>query len=267
MSSPIGQFQQIVWDYYRHHGRDLPWRQPSCTPYAILVSELMLQQTQVQRVVPKYQQFLGVFSDVESLAAAQFQDVLAVWNGLGYNRRAKYLLEAARQIVNRYNGLLPDDPEQLEQLPGVGPNTAAAIVAYAFNRPVVFIETNIRSVFIHHFFEDAELIHDRQLLPLIKQSLDQEHPREWYWALMDYGSHLKSAGSNPSRSSSHYKKQSRFEGSRRQLRAQVLRRLLADPQSLSALANTLSDDRLSSVLSDLQAEGLITKRNNLFMLS
>lgn len=263
----IESFRQTVWDYYHRHGRELPWRQPVLDPYTIMVSEIMLQQTQVIRVIPKYEQFLKTFPTIESLAAASFADVLAVWNGLGYNRRAKFLREAAQAVVASYQGVMPRTQSELVTLPGIGVNTAAAIMAYAYNQPVVFVETNIRTVFIYHFFNNEEGVSDKQLLPYIEAALDEEHPREWYWALMDYGTHLKATVGNRSQSSRHYKKQSAFHGSKRQLRAQVLRALLVGGQTADKLGQLFVDERLGQVMHELEKEQLITKENNHFTLT
>lgn len=268
----VKDFQEQVWDYYAHHGRnDLPWRQPepdgSFDPYKIMVSEIMLQQTQVSRVVTKYQEYLAAFPDISTLAAASFGDVLKVWSGLGYNRRAKFLLEAAKDVNERNSGRMPDTVDELVALPGIGPNTAAAILVYAFNQPQVFIETNIRSVFIHHFFAHKDAVSDKELLPYIEQALDRETPREWYWALMDYGSYLKSITPNPSRRSKHHVTQSAFEGSARQLRAKLLRSLLIGAKSHQQIVLEMNDDRIGAVLMALEKEGLIEVKNKHYYLT
>jgi A/G-specific adenine glycosylase len=173
----IHEFREIVWDYFRAHRRNMPWRD-NPAPYHVLVSELMLQQTQVSRVVPKFIEFMHRFSSIDDLAKAPLAEVLDAWSGLGYNRRAKFLHAAAQQIVGMHKGVIPDDFENLVTLPGIGQNTAGAILAYAFNRPVVFIETNIRTVYFHHFFGDAEGVDDKDLLPLVEQTLDRDHPQQ-----------------------------------------------------------------------------------------
>lgn len=266
-------FQTAVWDYYHAHGRhDLPWRQPWAgtddvfDPYAILVSELMLQQTQVARVMPKYQQFMKQFPTAQALAAAPLGTVLWAWNGLGYNRRAKFLHQAAGQIMSRSGGEFPQQSAALVELPGVGANTAGAILAYAFNQPVVFIETNIRTVFIHHFFHGQIGITDKAILEFVGATLDKEQPREWYWALMDYGAYLKQTVGNPNLRSAGYAKQSIFHGSRRQLRGQVIRLLGERPRTAIALRRQLEDDRLTTVLTELLAEGLIRKHGETYRL-
>jgi A/G-specific adenine glycosylase len=220
-----------------------------------MVSEIMLQQTQVPRVMPKYDEFLSRFKNTQALAAADLGDVLRAWQGLGYNRRAKFLWQAAQKVAEADS--FPDTHAELVKLPGIGPNTAGAILAYAFNQPGVFIETNIRTVYIHHFYGDRINVDDKEILALVEETLDRENPREFYWALMDYGSHLKSTIGNLNKASKQYVKQSTFNGSRRQVRGAVLRALGTRAQPLDELQQTIPDERLENVLADLSAEGLI----------
>ena len=249
------ELQETVWDYYAKHAREMPWREEPFNPYHILVSELMLQQTQVPRVIPKYQAFLEEFPTVQKLAAAPLSTVLLQWQGLGYNRRAKYLHEAAKQLAHITE---PWTYEQLVARKGIGPNTAAAVLVYAYNQPLLFIETNVRSVLIHHLFSAADAIHDKQLLEALEQVLDKEHPREFYWALMDYGTYLKQTHGNTARRSQHYKKQSTFKGSKRAVRGAVIRYLSQQTGDLTSLSGAVDyDARLDDVLTDLLAEGLI----------
>jgi A/G-specific adenine glycosylase len=258
-------FQNAVWRYYDSEARhDLPWRQAradgSFDPYRIMVSELMLQQTQVSRVTPKYQAFLRRFPSVEALAAAPLGDVLRAWSGLGYNRRAKFLHQAARQIKHDYAGRFPTDQTELIKLAGIGQATASAILAYAFDRPVSFVETNIRTVCIHHFFNDRLDISDKDILEIIGETLPEEQYREWYWALMDYGTYLKKTVGNLNRHSKSYAKQSKFEGSARQLRGRVLRCLGDGSRGLEDLRAEISDERLDGVVAGLLKEGLIRRQ-------
>ncbi|NYT17474.1 MAG: ArsR family transcriptional regulator [Methanomicrobiales archaeon] len=258
------EFRLKITKFYHSHRRDLPWRDTT-DPYQILVSEIMLQQTQVERVRDKYARFLSRFPDVESLARATVEEVLGEWQGLGYNRRALALKKAAVEIVERFGGILPDDEKNLRSLPGVGPYTAAAILAFAFNRPVVLIETNIRRVFIHCFFRDRTGVSDEEILPLIQQTLDREHPREWYNALMDYGWHLGTTIENPNRRSRHYSRQAPFEGSNRQLRGKILR-MLVDGGELETgdLCRNLDlpASAVDTVLSQLETEGFIIREGD-----
>jgi len=263
------QFHETLWEYYHEHGRhDLPWRQPEADstfdPYKIMVSELMLQQTQVSRVLPKYVAFLEHFPTTASLGEAELGDVLRMWQGLGYNRRAKFLWQAAQAVQTK--GIFPNTRAELVTLPGVGVNTAGAILAYVRNEPVLFIETNVRTVYIHHFFHEEVAIDDRAITELLAETLDQEHVREFYWALMDYGSNLKVTMGNLSRSSKQYVKQSPFAGSRRQVRGLVLRLLSEGPRSQTELQELITDERLESVLADLVAEELVHTRGGVYVV-
>lgn len=254
------KFQNTILSHYKNHKRDLPWRKTK-DPYKILVSEIMLQQTQAFRVVPKYESFLEKFPTVEALAKAKLVDVLNEWQGLGYNRRALYLKKCAEVVVKDYNGKFPKDFEKLVSLPGIGPATAGDLMVFAWNIPVVVIETNIRSVFIHFFFKDKERVHDREILPLIEKALDTENPREWYWALFDYGAFLKKT-TNPSRRSFHHVTQTRFVGSYRQKRAEVLRVLLEEGCIMKKIQNILGYEGavISEILSDLEKEGFVRRQ-------
>ncbi len=213
--------------HYHEHARDLPWRR-TCDPYHILVSEMMLQQTQVPRVLRKYEEFLSRFPDMASLAQAPAADILAAWQGLGYNRRALALHACTQTVMAQHAGALPRTARELTALPGIGPATAGAILAFAHGIAVPFIETNIRAAFLHYFFPEREEVPDADILPLVAATLDHDDPRTWYYALMDYGNRLKKALPNPSRRSRHHRTQSPFEGSRRQLRARALRLFLAE---------------------------------------
>jgi A/G-specific adenine glycosylase len=272
LPAAIWQFQETVWEYYRLHGRhDLPWRLPeknnTFDPYRIMVSEVMLQQTQVPRVIPKFIHFLDTFPNYQSLAKAPLADVLRLWSGLGYNRRAKFLWQAASVLQNELHGVLPRTPKDLAVLPGIGVHTAGAILAYTYNQPVVFIETNIRTVMLYHFFPGEDHVTDKQIAECILETLpEQALTREWYWALMDYGSYLKQHVGNIARSAAAYSKQSRFAGSNRQLRGTVLRLLGDGPQSPDNLRTKISDSRLPIILTQLVQEQLIHERDNQFML-
>lgn len=227
----------------------------------------MLQQTQVGRVIPKYNQFLELFPSVQVLATAPLAAVLTAWSGLGYNRRAKFLHQSAKTVSELFSNTFPENDAELVALPGVGKNTAGAIAAYAFNQPVVFVETNIRTVFFYHFFPGREVVADGEVAELVAQTLDGSNPREWYWALMDYGSHLKANGVKLNMLSKHYTKQSKFEGSKRQVRGRLIRTLTLQDYTAAELHEIMADERVDSVLSDLLHEGLITKKLNRYHLS
>jgi A/G-specific adenine glycosylase len=221
-------FREAVWSYYRENGRPMPWRGVD-DPYAVLVSEVMLQQTQVARVMDRWTEWMAVFPTIDALAAAPLAEVLERWQGLGYNRRAVALKRCAEQVAQRFGGVLPADPVLLASLPGIGPATAAAVVNYAYAAPAPFIETNVRSAVLHAFFADADDVSDRELRPVVEAVWDAGDPRAWGYALTDYGAHLKKTLPNPSRRSRHHVRQSPFEGSRRQKRARLLREVLGRP--------------------------------------
>jgi len=251
-------FNEEIWEQGRQLYRDMPWRD-NTESYFVLVSELMLQQTQVDRVIPKFELFMHTFPTIASLAIAPLADVLTVWSGLGYNRRAKFLHEAAKKVVAEFDGVIPGTYDELVSLPGIGPNTAGAILAYSFNTPVVFIETNVRTVYFHHFFEDQALVTDKELKELVAQTVDQEHPREWYWAMMDYGSYLKKQGVGRINKSSHYKKQAPLKGSLREVRGLILKALAVADLSQDELRQAMpADERYDTALTALLSEGMVT---------
>jgi A/G-specific adenine glycosylase len=261
----VDVFQGRVRAYYQRYHRDLPWRQTT-DPYQILVSEVMLQQTQVERVKEKYKRFIGRFPDFETLAAATTADVLSAWQGLGYNRRALALRQTAVRVVEDFGGILPEDEKDLQSLPGIGPYTAAAVLAFAFNQPVLLIDTNIRRVFIHCFFRERSQVTDREILPLVRETLDRENPREWYNALMDFGWYLGTTIENPNRRSRHYQRQAPFEGSNRQVRGKILHLLVtAGELSREDLCRALDvpASRLETVLGQLEAEGFLDRNHDL----
>lgn len=312
-------FRRLIWNHYHKHGRDLPWRPPTLKlrkdklldPYTIFVSEIMLQQTHVARVLEKYPQFIRAFPNIRALARAPLRDILRVWQGMGYNRRALYLKRAAEIIVQDYGEKIPSDPAVLAKIPGIGKNTAGAIATFAFNQPTVFIETNIRRAFIYHFgnaiseasqpmkargeptptppplpregargrvssfYSSSHMvvavrirkIHDREILPLVAQTLDRKNPREWYWALIDYGAALSKLVHNPNRKSAHYAKPSKFKGSHRQLRGAIIQALLQKPATLTEMikrTDGASAPRTRECIQTLMRDGLVQKRNGTY---
>lgn len=275
----IKKFQKTIYDHYQQHGRPLPWRKTS-DPYKIMVSEIMLQQTQADRVIPKYKQFIKLFPSFRALAKAPLSDVLTAWSGLGYNRRAINLQKAARIVASgagsRAGGGLPPDPAFWDSLPGIGPATAAAICTYAFNLPHPFIETNVRTVYIHFFFNtdytdkgEITQITDEQLWLLIEQTLDRKNPRRWYNALMDYGAKLKKEFKNPGRQSAHYVRQSKFHGSNRQLRGRMLRLFVENKKLGIEDLVRLTDaetEKIEVNLTKMIAEGFIAEVKGTFRL-
>lgn len=246
--------------------RDMPWRhEQSMSAYEILVSEMMLQQTQVPRVIPKFHEFVRVFQTVQALADAKLSEVLLLWNGLGYNRRAKYLHDAASVLQNMPE---PWTVDVLEACKGIGPNTAKAVRVYAYNLPEVFIETNVRTVFVHYFFRDTvHKIHDKDILALVAQQVDKKHPREWYWAVMDEGARLKSQKLSHNHKTASFKKQPAFKGSRRQIRGEIIRILTKGPVQATELAHRYrNEERYESVLADLLSEKLVVQKTDTIAL-
>ncbi|RWZ78301.1 MAG: A/G-specific adenine glycosylase [Candidatus Microsaccharimonas sossegonensis] len=256
------EFTEAIWEKALQLYRDMPWRD-NTDPYYILVSELMLQQTQVDRVIPKFELFMHTFPTILDVAKAPLSDVLTVWSGLGYNRRAKFLHATAKKVVSDFQGVIPDRYDALLSLPGVGPNTAGAILVYSFNQPVVFIETNVRTVYFHHFFHDQALVSDKELKELIEQTIDTEHPREWYWGLMDYGAYLKKNGAGRIDKSRHYKKQAPLKGSVREVRGLILKALSKEEYFFDELRRSMPHDkRFEIALQALLKEGLITQTDD-----
>lgn len=279
--SDIAIFVDTVLRSGSEHYRDFTWR-TNRDPYAILVSEVMLQQTQASRVVPYFDEWMSTFPDLESLADAPLQLVLSLWRGLGYNRRGLWLKQAAERTVAEHRASwsdgraeLPADLKCLLALPGIGPSTAAGIMAFGFGLPAVYLETNVRTVFLHELYADAQGVPDSAIVPLVERAMDEARGRgigvaEWYYALLDHGAFLKRTVPNPSRRSAHHATQSRFEGSRRQKRAWLLRAVMDEPglgvdeyaarlarqeEDLGRQAPSVAD--VTDIIDALTAEGLL----------
>lgn len=264
----VQELQNFILRWYHRHGRhELPWRLTN-DPYTILVSELMLQQTQVSRVIPKFLNFIERFPTIHELSKAELGEVLALWQGLGYNRRAKFLWRLAQELTSHHHSKFPDTESELKKLPGIGPYTASAIVSFAFNQPTVVIETNIRAVFLYHFFPQQSNVPDSLLIPLIQLTTHQQNPREWYWALMDYGAHLKKVLPNPSRKSKHHTQQTRFQGSLRQVRGEIIRLLIQGNLTESELKQKLTSNKthFNEALQQLLNEKLVVSEANSFRI-
>jgi A/G-specific adenine glycosylase len=285
-SADFRKFEQEVWNYYKKNKRDLPWRHTT-DPYHILVSEVMLQQTQVSRVISKYQEFLKKFPNITSLAQATKPEVLTLWQGLGYNRRALFLKKTcetlleqslqkssnARQTSRLHKPQFPTSREELVKLPGIGQSTAGAILNFSFNTPTAFIETNIRAVFIYHFFKETSSVSDIHIHELIEETLKHKkqkvNPREWFYALYDYGSMLKATlGKKKTalhKQSKHYNKQTSFKGSNREIRSSILKLFIEvkDSKARTDLHKGISETYIiSSMLNRLpQATPENVKRN------
>lgn len=269
--------------------RDLPWRNID-DAYGVLVSEVMLQQTQVSRVMRYWQRWMDIFPTVDALAAADTALVLETWQGLGYNRRALALKRACELCSAEFSGHLPLTVEELVKLPGIGPATAGGVVAFAYNQPALYLETNVRSVFLHELFPGCEGVSDKELVPFIVDTcpggptakcVDEQiwGPRSWYYALLDYGAHLKASGSNPSRRSAHHTRQSKFEGSHREKRSFVLKQVLAAPDGIvleeaHRLLNAyeqeagrpeIDDGTFQTLVEELESEGFFRRQGTLLV--
>ncbi len=268
-NSKIRTFQETVLDHYKRLGRHaLPWR-ATHDPYQVLVSEVMLQQTQVERVISYFEAWLTLFPDVQALAKAPLSKVLRAWQGLGYNRRAKHLHATAKAVVKEHKGMFPKSPEELEKLPGVGPYTARAVAAFAYNQDVVFIETNLRTAVTHHFFPGEGKVDDKELMPILDKALPKGKAREWYAALMDYGSFLKRSGVRINPRAKKYVKQSTFAGSAREARGAILKALAKGSRDSAFLVEILGPSRRSQVksqLATLTKEGMIELKTGKFRL-
>lgn len=264
----ISNFQKTVWDFYKQNKRDFPWRNTT-DPYKILVSEIMLQQTQADRAVPYYKKWLKRFPNFKSLANASFSEIYPLWQGLGYNRRGLNLQKTAKLAIEKYKGKLPQDMVLLEEFPGIGPYTARAISIFSFNTPTACIETNIRRVFLHYFFQDKNGVSDEQILKIAELAIDKKRSREWHWALMDYGAHLKSQVPNPNRRHKNYSLQSKFEGSLRQIRGAILRSLAVKKMTAAQLVKVTEKEpqKVEQVIASLLGEQLIKKQKSIFSLN
>jgi A/G-specific adenine glycosylase len=251
----VKKFQQKIMRWWSENARDLPWRH-SPNPYEVLVSEIMLQQTQVNRVIPKYQQFVHEFPTLEALAIADAKHLLTVWSGLGYNRRALWLREAANQIIER--GGFPQEAHELRKLKGIGPYTSRSILIFAFNKDLAAVDTNIRRVMIASGFATEDMP-ECQLQDIADILLLRGHSSDWHNALMDYGSKVLSSsltGIAP------VSKQTEYEGSTRQIRGAIIRILTGVESMTSQQIHEQMDlncdtDTMISILDQLVSEELI----------
>jgi A/G-specific adenine glycosylase len=268
-SGKIDAFKEAVYSNYKESKRTFPWR-TNTNPWGILVSEFMLQQTQTERVVEYWNKWMNKWPTPKMFHKASLEDALRAWSGLGYNRRCCHLKDCARRIVREYDGEIPDKPGDLEQLQGIGPYTARAVPCFAYNVPTVFIETNIRAAVLHFFFKEEDKVKDKELLPILKTCLDQNDPRTWYWALMDYGAALKRLTPNPNRRSAHYTRQSPFAGSFRQLRGAVIRALVqdgpADKEELRRRSGIERDEDLYLAVNALEKELMVAEVNGIYQI-
>ncbi len=274
VSSWKRNFKKLIWSFHKENRRDFLWRR-NISPYRVLVSEFMLQQTQTTRVREKFPEFIKAFPSLKSLAEASPAEVLKLWSGLGYNRRAIFLHNSAKIIRDSYRGRVPFERELLLSLPGIGAGTVSAIRVFAYNLPDVIIETNIRTVYRKFFFPKDTNISDSSIAPLMEMTMDTANPREWYYALTDYGVFLKQNGYQVNSVFKGYRPQTKFQGSRRQVRGEVLRILITEGKiskrkmSLRMQSEfSRSSDEILSICMELEKDGLITIRDgNLLLVS
>ncbi len=259
-STKITSFQKKIFKWWEANRRVFPWRETT-EPYAILVSELMLQQTQAPRVVEKFNQFVEVFPDLESLAKAQKFEILQLWSGLGYNRRAIWLQEAAQMIIERKE--FPNTPEELQKMKGIGKYSAHSILIFAFNYDLATVDTNIRRILVAEKFAE-EKTSERDLWEIAKKLVPKGRSRDWHNALMDYGSielTVAKTGIKP------LTKQGKFKGSDREYRGKILKLLLESKkitinQMITVL--NLQEVKLESILQKMVKENLIKKKGKYY---
>ena len=268
MSVEIENFHKTVISFYETGKRNFPWR-GNISPWGIMVSEFMLQQTPVERVIPFWEKWMNRWPSIKDLAGASMADVLAEWNGLGYNRRGYFLKRSAEMIVHYYDGRVPGVPQNLLPLPGIGAYMAGAIACFAYNYPSVFIETNIRSAVLHNFFVGQYNVKDKDIMPILDMAMDRKNPRKWYYALMDYGADIKKKNVNPDRRSAHYKQQSPFKGSFRQARGKILKTLITtgsgNVEEL-CMMTSIEMDQLCKALLILKKESLIYETGGIYRI-
>jgi len=263
----IEEFKETVLSHYRQAGRKFPWH--FADPWGVMVSEFMLQQTRAERVIPYWENWMKIWPRPKALADASMEDALRAWSGLGYNRRCRYLKDSTAIIVNENNGRVPETPQALLLLPGIGSYISSAIACFAYNFPAVFIETNIRSAVIHNFFPGRNDVRDSEIIPILEVALDRDDPRTWHYALMDYGAFLKKTTANPGRRSAHYTRQSPFSGSFRQARGKVIKALVSKGQCSAEelkLESGLEDKKLYDVLEKLKKESFVAEDENIYRI-
>jgi A/G-specific adenine glycosylase len=266
----IAEFRRVVYENYGRAGRVLPWRE-NTEAWGVLLSEFMLQQTQIERVKPYWFRWMEMWPRPEDVHRATLEEALREWSGLGYNRRGVYLKNCAGIITESCRGRVPDTPGALQSLPGIGPYTAGSIACFAYNYPAVFIETNIRAALLHVFFGEKEGVRDGELLPILEKALDRANPRKWYWALMDYGAALKKLTANPGRRSAHHVKQGPFQGSFRQIRGGVIRALVSrGPGTVEDILKSLDLEmevpagELYRALEALEKDAMVAEKNGVY---
>jgi len=251
----IAVFRRKIFDFYDANRRSFPWRR-TCDRYAVMVSEIMLQQTQADRVAEKYELWMERFPDTATLASSSLRDVLALWSGLGYNSRGQRLQSCARAVAERFGGVVPADPAELKTLPGIGDYTCRSIPVFADNLDVAAVDTNIRRIIIHEFALPEDTTR-RQMQAAAEQLLPRGRSRDWHNALMDYGSLCltsRTTGIRP------LTRQSKFQGSKRWYRGKIMKELVASDQVFLEELDARYGDcswNIREIVGDLVREGLV----------
>ncbi|EKE40297.1 hypothetical protein ENUP19_0304G0045 [Entamoeba nuttalli] len=262
----IKQMHEKILKFYEKEGRKLPWRETT-DKYKILVSEVMLQQTQVTRVIEKYKSWLIRFPTIQDLAKANLADVLEEWNGLGFNSRGKRLRDLAIEVCERYNGIIPSSVDKLLNLPGIGPYTANAVLIFSENQDIATVDANIRRILIHELSLD-EKTPENILFAYANKCLPLGRSRDWHNALMDYGA-LVATGKKTGITAKS--KQSKFEGSRRSYRAELLRRIRKNNGSLSIenCEEVIKGTKytLEEIIEGLEKDGIVHKEGDFIILN
>lgn len=265
----IAQFNRTLFQWHKKNYRAMKWRDTS-DPYHILVSEIMLQQTQVARVREKYAEFIKKFPTVKKLAQAPLREVLVLWSGLGYNRRAKYLHQCAKEVAVKYSGKFPNTYEELAALPAIGRSTAGALLAFSFGHDTPMIDTNIRRILSRAFFKKS-IPSDKELYAFASSIIPRGKGRAWNYAMLDLGATLCTArghsdecplsGLHGAVSDFIYKKpQKKFAGSDRFYRGKLLRHLILHKRILLSVVPKileLPEAKTAPIIKKLIAEKLI----------
>lgn len=258
----IKKFQEKIFNWWKENKRDLPWRKTT-NPYYIMVSEVMLQQTQVTRTIQKYLEFIKKFPTLQSLASALPAEVLAIWSGLGYNRRALWLQQAAQQIIEK--GSFPETPKELEKLKGIGPYTARSILIFAMNKDYPTVDTNIRRILIAEGFAE-ESTQEKELFQIAEKLAPKGKSRDWHNALMDYGSQVLTVAKTGIKPVTTQKK---FSESKRYYRGKIVKILIKkQKQTKEQLLKEckLEEKELDEILELLVKDGLIVEINEQYYL-
>ena len=263
-------FQKKIFQWWKVNKRDLPWRHTH-DPYKILVSEVMLQQTTVSRVLTKYPVFIKAYPTVKDLANASSGDILRIWKGMGYNRRALYLLQTAKTIHEKYYNKFPISEQLLSKLPGLGKYTARAVLVFAFRKDIAMVDTNIRQILTHFFFHDKP-----QSEKIIQELADQLVPIgkswEWHQAMMDYGAMNASEWRRPERSRRMERKPTPFKETNRYFRGRIIDLLREKSYKEKELIENLyleyGKDKIFYIdlLKKLEKDGLVVQKNNFWSL-